>query len=235
MAFVSGASTTGGDYRYRDPYASEALAHLTAGRSALGEFVQPSPGLGFFGVTVAGITKALPFIRAAVQSISRSGDTQTDPISAIWRALPAEAINAYVGSDGWWYDRSDNHKLSHDEAARRQQAITAASIGATVGAGGWWVAENGSQLSHADAWAAYQRLAGITPQQAGAQGGTQGGTQPGAQGGTQAGVQPPTNTKNRASGPNTGGAVAQAGITPQTLMILGGAAVALLALSRRRR
>lgn len=83
----------------------------------------------------------------------------SDPLEKITDKIPASAVNAYVGQDGWWYDNTDNHQLTHKEASQRQHQVGANAIGASVGPDGWWYdnADN-HQLSHAEAWQRYQTL-----------------------------------------------------------------------------
>jgi hypothetical protein len=40
---------------------------------------------------------------------------------------PPATVNARVGSDGWWYDLSDGHQLTHQEASARCAQVGAVS------------------------------------------------------------------------------------------------------------
>lgn len=141
---------------FSDPIASKALSGLGNANAGLGY----GSGLGIFGIDDALIAAAIPFVQSAIAGVSRNSQVQTDPVSAVWKKLPAEAIGAHVGTDGWWIDDTTNAKLTHEEAATRQQDVTAATIYARVDpATGWWVdVDDGHQLSHAEAWQRYQAL-----------------------------------------------------------------------------
>lgn len=146
---------------FSDPIASRALAGLGNYQPGLGY----GRGLGLFGIDDALIAAAIPFVQQAIAGANRNSQVQLDPVSAVWKKLPAEAIGAHVGSDGWWLDNATGAKLSQNEAATRQQEITAATIYARVDPGsGWWVdVADGHQLSHAEAWQRYQALANGEP------------------------------------------------------------------------
>ena len=149
MGFPARGGERGAVTLYRDPIASQYGAGLSG----------MDGGLGIFGIDDAIIAAAIPAIVQAIGGVKAKGAAVSDPVSAVWQALPASAVNARVGSDGWWYDLSDGHQLSHAEAAQRQQQVVAASIYATVGANGWWLdTTDGHQLSHAEAWTRYQYL-----------------------------------------------------------------------------
>lgn len=200
---------------YVDPVAMHLLGGASRGDGSLGAFaVTRSSGLGIFGIDDALIATAASAIGGMVRGMKNQ--TVSDPVSAIWKAIPAAAIGARVGSDGWWYSLDDGHRLTHEEAATRQQQITAAVIGATVGADGWWM-KDGQQLSHQQAWSMYQQMAGITPT----------GTTPGAGGGS-----PVPGTPIRSTPSGTG----IAGLSTTTiLMVLGGAVLLAVAMKKRGR
>lgn len=164
---------------YADPVAMTLLADRPSSSHVSGIGLFPSQGtqlgrmsggLGIFGIDDAIIASAIPSIVSAIGGVKAKGAAVSDPVSAVWQALPASAVNAHVGSDGWWYDNTDGHQLSHTEAALRQQQVTAASISATVTPSGWWAdSVDGHQLTHAEAWGRYQALqAGQDPRSAGA-------------------------------------------------------------------
>lgn len=147
---------------HADPVAMELLTdgpELPAPEQ-LGAFPKPGDGgnLGFFGLDIALVTKAIPVIQGIIRGV-QGGAYSGDPVAAVWMALPASAINARVGADGWWYDISTGAKLSHEEAAQRQQQVVAKSIGAHVGPDGWWYDDRtNQQLSHQDAINRYDAL-----------------------------------------------------------------------------
>jgi hypothetical protein len=205
---------------YRDPLTSRALRDLLTPAPTLGMFPATSH-LGFFGIDDAFIASAVPLVRNLIGS--HATQAATDPVSAVWKAIPADAVNARVGADGWWYDLADGHRLEHEEAALRQQQLVAGTIGASVGTGGWWVDNaDGHQLSHAEAYQRYQQLhAGQTV------GGTPIATNSTPWAPSPTGPIPFSTTGKK---PTT----AVAGISPTTLLVLGGVGVVLLAMSGRR-
>lgn len=161
---------------FADPIAQELLGEEPTA-PALGVFVRPDQ-FGFSTSTVGGAAAAgasagsiIPGVGTTVGAVigtvvslagslfARGGGQPSDPLEHLTDQIPPEAINAHVGEGGWWYDNTDGHQLSHEEAAQKQHAVGAASINAHVGAGGWWYDNNtGQQLSHADAWSRYQQL-----------------------------------------------------------------------------
>ena len=143
---------------YADPVAMELLAENGTGADGLG--VMNAPGLGVVPAVIVTAAKAAPYVVSIVRNIVGGGSQPlVDPIRDIWSELPPAAINAREGADGWWYDLSDGHRLSHDEAAKKQQQATAATIGATVGSDGWWYGADGHRISHDEAWQLYSQLA----------------------------------------------------------------------------
>lgn len=178
MSFVSGTRgpARGGSevVLFRDPIASGALSSYfdgspLDGNTGVGGWANDGgmdtyTGLGIFGIDDALIAVAIPAVIKGINGVKNSSAAIADPVAAVWQALPASAIGAHVGSDGWWYDNADGHKLSHEEAAQRQQQVTAATINARVGANGWWLdMTDGHQLSHAEAWQRYEALMNGTP------------------------------------------------------------------------
>jgi hypothetical protein len=166
MSFTNGTAAvivSDGDdaIPYSDPIAMDLYggADGRAVLSGLGLFPDRGTQLGIFGIDDVVIAAAIPAITNLIRGASSRPGLQ-DPVAAVWQGLGAEQINAYVGPDGWWYDNDDQHRLSHEEAAQRQQAIVAASIGARVDpSSGWWMDDqDGHQLSHAEAWSRYQEL-----------------------------------------------------------------------------
>ncbi len=210
---------------FGDPIA-QSLLDDSPQESSLGVFVtsasrQGFGELGIFGIDDALIASAIPAVTKIVQGISKASQATTDPISRIWQSLPASAIGATVGQDGWWY--KDGQRLTHEDAARLQQQVTAGTIGATVDpTTGWWM-KDGQQLTHAAAWTLYQQISGVAPTE------SAGGTT------TLWGSQN-TTTPKPAPVPNhpiTAGGLGFSMPSTQTLLIVG-VAVALLVFSKRR-
>ena len=206
---------------YGDPIAQELLGDAP-GDSSLGVFVSPRAeqrGLGGLGFAWASIIKAVPMVVSAIRSITdrNGGSTASDPISAVWQKIPPSAINARVGSDGWWYDLTTGAQLSHEDAALLQQNIVAATIHAHVGPDGWWVDDTtGATLDHQAVWNRYQELSKTGTILTGPQAHSTG---PAGSGGTPAG----------------GGTPNTAGISTQTLLIIGAVGLGLLLLTGKRR
>ena len=196
---------------YGDPVAQELLGD-EPGASSLGVFVQPrAQGLGFWAVAAKWAVKALPYVTSAIRSL-HGGGAVDDPISAVWKALGASAVNARVGPDGYWYDLTTGAKLSSEEADDRREDVVAATIHAHVGADGWWVDNTtGQTLTHGDVWKRYQQLS--------ATGAVLG---PGGASGT-----------GGATGPG-GAPVGMAGLSMQTLAIAGAVGLGLLLLTKKR-
>lgn len=147
---------------FADPIAMDLLegqAQPARALAALGAF--PSQrGLGF-AFSIPMLTRAIPTIVGLIRQVQGQGQSVTDPVSAVWRRLPASAVNARVGPENWWYDLTDGRRLTNEEAALRQQEVVAASIGAHVGDEGWWIDNATNQtLNHAEAWRRYQALSG---------------------------------------------------------------------------
>lgn len=158
---------------FGDPIAQELLGDDPV-ESSLGVFVGSTSALGFSlapviggaaqGSAIPGVGTTVGAVIGVVTSLASSlfrsgGGAPSDPLEHLTDQIPPDAINAYKGADGWWYDRGDNHRLSHEEASQKQHAVGAACIGAHVGSGGWWYDNaTGQQLSHAEAWARYQQL-----------------------------------------------------------------------------
>lgn len=155
----SPSTVDGNDILYADPVAMELLngVDFSGGIGSLGAFVE-SDQLGFVAEGIM-LAKSAPIVIDTIKRLFGGAppESVTNPISTIVEALPAEAIHARQGADGYWYDLTDGHKLTHDEATRRKNDVVAAVIGATVGTDGWWYDASGRQLSHGDAWALYQR------------------------------------------------------------------------------
>lgn len=204
---------------YGDPIAQELLGDQ-AGDSSLGVFVAPSAerrGLGF-AFSIPAILKAVPTVVGFIRQVSGGGSATSDPIAAVWQAVPPSAINAREGTGGYWYDLATGSELSHEEAAERQQNLVAAMIHAHVGPQGWWVDDTtGETLDHDAVWARYQTLGGTGtiltgPQAHGA----------GAGGGAGGGAGAPVGA-------------ATAGLSTQTMLIIGAVGLGLLLVSKKRR
>jgi hypothetical protein len=178
MSFVGGTATArgraarSGSARYLDPIVMAAFSrdqmllpsgalegpYLLPSGALEGPYLLPSGALEGMGVLPA-LVAAIPSVIDAIGKVFGSHHSLPDPIAAVWQKIPPEAINAKVGSGGWWYDNADGHQLTHEEAAARQQALVASTVGATVGGDGWWVDDSdGHQLTHAEVWERYQAL-----------------------------------------------------------------------------
>lgn len=146
---------------HADPVAMELLSAPVTPNDQLGSFPRASQpqGLGFWVEAASFVTKAVPIIQGIIRNVQGGGGVSNDPVSAVWMALPASAVNARVGADGWWYDITTGQRLSHEEAALRQQQVVAGSISAHVGDDGWWYDNRtNQQLTHQDAMNRYDAL-----------------------------------------------------------------------------
>jgi hypothetical protein len=191
-----------------------------------------------------GAKKALPFIMSAWRTFGGKRISVGDKAQAIWKSLPAEAINAHVGEGGWWYDNDDNHRLSQLEADDRKKQVAAAAIGATIGDNGWWFDnDTGVKLSFQDS---IDRFAALTGQPAT----NTPSPLPIRPAPSPLPIRPapsplpirpaprlpvpslpPTNTKSG----TPGGPPAQAGIMSQTMMMAGAAALVLFVIMQKRK
>ena len=122
------------DVPHIDPVAMDLLESAPASDGALGVF--NDNGLGV--IQFAAVAKAVPIIVDLFRRFGGGRTSTGDIAQAIWKNLPASAVNARVGPDGYWYDLTDGHRLSHEEAAERQKRVVADAIGAVIGSDGWW-------------------------------------------------------------------------------------------------
>lgn len=210
----------GDEILYADPVAMQLLdgAYNPPSLGNLGAFVE-ARGLGF-AFTAAGVAKAAPIVIDTITRLfgSHPSEDVTNPIHAIVDALPPEAVNARKGSDGWWYDLADGHRLTHEEADARKNQVVAETIGCHVGPDGWWYDnETGQQVSHQDAWLRYQRY--LNPSAAPVTSGT---------------PFSPIHPLPFPAPTSDGGGTKIAGMSGGTIALAVGAAVLLTVLSRRK-
>lgn len=225
-----------------DPVAMDLLDTPDAGgrMGDLGVLVAPSQ-LGFTVPVVGVDTDDISDIWGAATQIFGGGGV-TDYRRMMLDLIPPDAINARVGADGWWYDKGDGHKLSHEEAEAKQNAYAARVIGAQIGADGWFYL-NGQKLSSQQAYELFTNpgsglpgtvittpLVGQPPATTGYQPyvPSWGGTPSPAPSGT-------TPTSPRVSPPvMMPGTTGIAGLSPTMLAFIVGGAVLLTMMGRRR-